>query len=173
MAPNAVPSDCAQRIRKLRAQHDLTQTRLAELLAVTPAAVSQWESGTAKPSAKRWRQIARAEALGIHALDENYGAIKEPGIDYVVQEQSPELDFTTDSEIVQLVMQCQRLSYGHQTNPVFATEISQIHPLPHQRPSTSACCIMRDGCSPACVSCLPTTPGQARRSWPDCTSVKC
>ncbi|MBN1139685.1 MAG: DUF3883 domain-containing protein [Anaerolineae bacterium] len=138
MAKDSIPSDYAQRIKQLRAQHDLTQTRLAELIEVTPAAISQWESGTASPSLKRWQQIARAEALGIHALDVHamgkaYGAIKEARAGYVVPEGPPELAFTTDAEIVQLVMQCQRLSYGYQTNPVFATEISQIHPLPHQR----------------------------------------
>ncbi len=42
-------------------------------------------------------------------------------------------DFTTDPEIIRAVVEGMRLSYGHLFNPVFATEISQIDPLPHQR----------------------------------------
>ena len=45
----------------------------------------------------------------------------------------PALDFTTDPEIVRVVVEGHRLSYGHLCNPAFATEISQIDPLPHQR----------------------------------------
>jgi superfamily II DNA or RNA helicase/transcriptional regulator with XRE-family HTH domain len=137
MAKSKVPPDAAQRIKQLRATAGITQTRLAELLGVTPAAVSQWESNTSKPSAKYWRRIARAEALGIHALSKEYApqeALKEPGVGYSVgAETPPDMTFSTDPEIVRLVMQCQRLAYGHQANPTFATEISQIQPLPHQR----------------------------------------
>jgi superfamily II DNA or RNA helicase len=43
------------------------------------------------------------------------------------------LDFTGSSEIVRAVAEGERLSFGHMFNPVFATEISQIDPLPHQR----------------------------------------
>lgn len=42
-------------------------------------------------------------------------------------------DFSTDPEIVRLVVEAERLSYGHLFNPAFATEISLIDPLPHQR----------------------------------------
>ena len=45
----------------------------------------------------------------------------------------PALDFTTDAEIVRVVVEGERLSYGYLYNPAFATEISQIDPLPHQR----------------------------------------
>ncbi len=127
------PPDYPNRIKALRTRFDLTQARLAELIGVTSAAVSQWESGAAQPSQKRWGQIVRAEMLGVHALAEDFeSVVKESPADYVV-EISPDLSFSTDPEIVRLVMQGHRLAYGHQVNPTFATEISQIDPLPHQR----------------------------------------
>jgi superfamily II DNA or RNA helicase len=43
------------------------------------------------------------------------------------------IDFTTDPEVVRVVVEGQRLAYGHLFNPTFATEISMIDPLPHQR----------------------------------------
>jgi len=43
------------------------------------------------------------------------------------------LDFTARPGIVRLLAEGERLSFGHHANPVFATEISNIDPLPHQR----------------------------------------
>ena len=43
------------------------------------------------------------------------------------------LDFTTSPAIVRAVVEGERLSLGHLFNPAFATEISRIDPLPHQR----------------------------------------
>ncbi len=43
------------------------------------------------------------------------------------------LDFTAPPEVVRVLAEGERLSFGHMFNPVFATEISQIDPLPHQR----------------------------------------
>ena len=45
----------------------------------------------------------------------------------------PVLDFGGDPERVSLFVECLRLVRGYQFNPAFASEISQIHPLPHQR----------------------------------------
>ncbi len=106
---------------------------MAELVGVTSGAISQWETGYARPSSKRWQQIVRAELLGVHALAENFGqsVLKEASAEYVTS--PPGMNFGTDPEVVRLVMQCHRLAYGHLANPTFATEISQIHPLPHQR----------------------------------------
>ena len=42
-------------------------------------------------------------------------------------------DFAADPEAVAAVAEAWRLSYGHMANPAFATEISLIDPLPHQR----------------------------------------
>jgi superfamily II DNA or RNA helicase/DNA-binding XRE family transcriptional regulator len=131
---SSIPSDYPIRIKRLRAKFGLTQARMAKLIGVTPALVSLWENERASPSQKRWQQIARAEALGVHALVEDFGdhqALKEARAEYATL--SPEMNFGTDPEIVRLVMQSHRLAYGHMANPTFATEISQIQPLPHQR----------------------------------------
>jgi superfamily II DNA or RNA helicase len=45
----------------------------------------------------------------------------------------PPLDFSTDSEVVRVVAEGERLAFGHLFNPAFAVETSQIDPLPHQR----------------------------------------
>ncbi len=127
-----IPADSANRIKQLRADAGLSQAGLAEKIGVTPAAVAQWESGRAQPSWKRWQQIVRAEALGIHALAETFQAVKESGVGFVVQ-APPQMDFSGDPEVVRLVTEGYRLSYGHQVNPTYAIETSQIQPLPHQR----------------------------------------
>ena len=43
------------------------------------------------------------------------------------------IDFSADPEIVRVIAEGERLRYGHLFNPSFATEISLIDPLPHQR----------------------------------------
>jgi len=48
-------------------------------------------------------------------------------------EQHVPVDFMSDPDVVRLVVEGERLSYGHLFNPTFATEISMIEPLPHQR----------------------------------------
>jgi superfamily II DNA or RNA helicase len=42
-------------------------------------------------------------------------------------------DFLAPADMVSVVVEGERLSYGHLFNPTFATEISLIDPLPHQR----------------------------------------
>ena len=54
--------------------------------------------------------------------------ITSPDVD-----QHVPIDFTSDPDVVRLVVEGERLSYGHLFNPAFATEISMIEPLPHQR----------------------------------------
>jgi superfamily II DNA or RNA helicase len=49
------------------------------------------------------------------------------------EKTAPTVDFKTDSEIVRVVAEGVRLGYAHLFNPAFATEISMIDPLPHQR----------------------------------------
>ena len=46
---------------------------------------------------------------------------------------APPLDFAADPDAVSAVAEAYRLAYGHQFNPAFASEISRIDPLPHQR----------------------------------------
>lgn len=43
------------------------------------------------------------------------------------------IDFAGTPEVVGAIAEATRLAYGHLFNPAFATEISLIDPLPHQR----------------------------------------
>lgn len=130
-----VQDDYSARIRALRIAHELTQMRLADLLGVAFATVNRWENGQSKPSPMAWQQILRIERFGMDAFQETRE--EKP----MVRETGPTYnpsgvmlpDFTTAPEVVRIVAEAHRLTYGHLFNPAFATEISRIDPLPHQR----------------------------------------
>jgi superfamily II DNA or RNA helicase/DNA-binding XRE family transcriptional regulator len=135
-----IPPNFADRIKQLRQRFSLTQMRMAELMGVSFATVNRWENGQTKPSPLAWQQIARAEILGIEALNKDFSVassdqnkVGEKRVLYETQPGEPVLDFSTSSEIVRLVAEGERLAYGHLFNPAFATETSRIDPLPHQR----------------------------------------
>lgn len=135
------PADYPLRIKTLRQRYGLTQMRLAELMGVSFASINRWENGQTKPSLLAWKQIARAEILGVEALSKDFSpgakishAVGEDKASYIIQpEDTSVLDFSTPAEIVRLVAEGERLAYGHLFNPAFATETSRIDPLPHQR----------------------------------------
>lgn len=62
----------------------------------------------------------------VHEAEIPYQIAPEPDI-------PSNIDFAADAEIVRTVVEGQRLTYGYLFNPAFATEISLIDPLPHQR----------------------------------------
>ncbi len=133
-----LPQNYADRIKALRRKFSLTQMRLAELMGVSFASVNRWENGQAKPSGLAWQQIARAEMLGLQALDRDFvaedsGQGRETSSDIAARGEDAVLDFLTPAEIVRLVSEAERLAYAHQFNPAFAAETSRIDPLPHQR----------------------------------------
>lgn len=117
-----IPSDYPVRIKQYRARLGLTQVELAARLGVSFATVNRWENGQTKPSPLSWQQLLR--------LDESEGPIAEA--EPVVSEP-PVLDFTASPQVIRALVEGERLSFGHMFNPAFATEISQIDPLPHQR----------------------------------------
>ncbi len=131
------PNNLSNRIRALRIKYELTQTRMAELMGVSFATVNRWENGQSKPSRLAWQQILRAERYGLDALSNEFEpsmGIKESVATYKTKSKKPDFsDFTASSETVRLVAEGHRLRYGHLYNPAFATEISRIDPLPHQR----------------------------------------
>src|SRR5207245_1363890 len=43
------------------------------------------------------------------------------------------LDFLGDGTAIRAMVEGERLAFGHLANPAFATEVSKIDPLPHQR----------------------------------------
>lgn len=132
-----IPPDFPNHIKRLRVKFGLTQTRLAELMGVSYASINRWENGQSRPSALAWQQIIRAEKFGVEGLAKNYMeqfTLKEPHGRYDPStESTPIIDFSSDPEIVRFIAETERLTYGHLSNPAFATEISLIDPLPHQR----------------------------------------
>ena len=112
------------RIRQLRGKLGLTQQSLADCLGVSFVTVNRWENGKVKPSQLSWNQLRLLE-VGGNETDRPHGtkADTPPAI----------LDFTAQPEVLRVLAEGERLSFGHLMNPVFATEISSIDPLPHQR----------------------------------------
>jgi len=117
--------DYADRIKSLRVRLGLTQQALAEKLGVSFATVNRWENGQTRPSKLSWGQLRQLEVT----MAEEFSPESKNN------EESPSaiLDFTAPPEIVKVLAEGERLSFGHLANPTFATEISRIDPLPHQR----------------------------------------
>ena len=122
----ALPADYPSRVKSVRERLDLTQVQLAERIGVSFATVNRWENGQTKPARLAWRQILDLEA-GLAPADSN------PEAEAVSSGAAPPLDFTARPAVVAAVAEATRLSYGHLFNPAFATEVSLIDPLPHQR----------------------------------------
>jgi len=120
--PVEIPSDYPARVKRLRNRLGLTQVELADRLGVAFATVNRWENGQAAPSSLSWREIERLDG------QEPDGPPQPPPSD---SEVTP--DFTGSAEALRALAEGERLSFGHLFNPTFATEISRIDPLPHQR----------------------------------------
>jgi len=117
--------DFSDRIKSLRAHLGLTQQALAERLGVSFATVNRWENNQSRPSQLSWNQLRKIE-IGEET--------KPPQLQNVIQEQTNvPLDFTGRPEIIKVLAEGERLSFGHLVNDTFGTEISLIDPLPHQR----------------------------------------
>jgi superfamily II DNA or RNA helicase len=97
---------------------------LAKLLGVSFASVNRWENGN-RPSLLAWTRIQE--------LERPAKAVRHPGSVVSPASVEPTLDFGGDPNLVSLVTEAHRLGFGHLFNPVFATEVSLIDPLPHQR----------------------------------------
>ncbi|NCO35064.1 MAG: hypothetical protein AUJ92_02035 [Armatimonadetes bacterium CG2_30_59_28] len=129
----AKPSeDYSQRIKQFRSALGLTQEALAERLGISFATVNRWENGQTKPSQLSWSRLRELERQ----------TAQEQTSPPLPRETLPAiLDFTAPPEVVKVLAEGERLSYGHLMNPAFATEIANIHPLPHQRIAVYDCMI--------------------------------
>jgi superfamily II DNA or RNA helicase len=116
--------DYPDRIKQFRAVRGLTQQALADRLGVSFATVNRWENGQTKPSQLSWNRLRQME-MEIGEQQETYHKKEEKA--------PPILDFTAQPDVVKVLAEGERLSFGHLANPTFATEISSIDPLPHQR----------------------------------------
>lgn len=118
-------SDAASSIKSLRKTLSLTQEGLADALGVSFASVNRWENGQRKPSALALKKLADLEAQLTAKNSQN--AINQEEL------PTPQIDFSANPQAVKAIIEAQRLAFAHTINPVFATEVSRIDPLPHQR----------------------------------------
>src|SRR5690606_21269785 len=119
-----------EQIRDLRKSMSLTQQQFAELLGVSFVTLNRWENGQSKPSAmglSKLRGLAR-RGSGVAAP-----AAEAAPMSAAAPAGEHRLDFLGDANALRVLVESERLSYGHLFNPAFATEISEIDPLPHQR----------------------------------------
>ena len=115
-------------IKSLRTDLGFTQSELAERLGVTYVTISRWENGQARPNRlaiKAMTALAQSDEHGTQRL-------REAPAPYVVNFKAPLVDFRADAETVRLLVEGERLRYGHLFSPVFGTETALIDPLPHQ-----------------------------------------
>lgn len=115
--------DYPVQIKQLRLRLGLTQALLAERLGVSFPTVNRWENGKSTPSQLAWTKLRELAGEPEEDREEASDAPHEP----------PPLDFTARPEAVLALVEGERLSFGHLVNPAFATETSNIDPLPHQR----------------------------------------
>jgi superfamily II DNA or RNA helicase/transcriptional regulator with XRE-family HTH domain len=126
-----IPADYSERIKRLRQRFGLTQVELAQRLGVSFTTVNRWENGQTRPSPLAWSRLQRMDG---GKSDATISGAYASGSDLSSERSvAPPLDFTAPPEAVRVLAEGERLSFGHMFNPAFATEISQIDPLPHQR----------------------------------------
>jgi len=126
-----VGTDWAERVRSLRGRLGLTQVELAEAMKVSFATVNRWENGKTSPSSMAMTLIERAERVGMDAFRATVPSAPALAVPVPTLPFGP--DFGGDPEVLQLVTEAERLSYGHLFSPAFASETSRIDALPHQR----------------------------------------
>jgi superfamily II DNA or RNA helicase len=118
-----VPSDAGKRVKALRVIMRASQPAFAAMVGISPITVSRWENGQNEPGELAWSKILDIKtAFEQKAADQSFPA-----------PAAPTLDFGANPDGVAAVAEAMRLNYGHVASPTFATEISLIDPLPHQR----------------------------------------
>jgi SNF2 family DNA or RNA helicase len=120
MSISAAP-EYAERIRRLRAELDVTQGQFAEQVGVSYVTVNRWENGQNEPNPLAWEKI---EAIEKHV----FGSDSEE----TNHDEPMPLDFDGSPKGVRALVEAMRLQNAHEQNPSFASEISRIDPLPHQ-----------------------------------------
>ena len=118
----AAPRDYAEIVRAKRRARGWTQAELAERLGLTNVTISRWEGGKVEPLPIYWEKF-----LDVTSGESTLAAVKR-------KVAAPEVvDFMGDGLAVRAMVEGERLTFGHLANPAFATEVSKIDPLPHQR----------------------------------------
>jgi len=136
-----IPRNFSDRIKQLRQKLGQTQTEFAHFLGVSFATVNRWENNQSQPSPVMWNKLTLVEQYGMNYLkkaafydDPEYSeGLIVKDVSHHYKPDIEFIDFSADPEIVRLKVEAERLSYCHLYNPKFASEISLIDPLPHQR----------------------------------------
>ena len=129
-----VVSDLPARVRRLRRGLKLTQENFARRLGVSVITIHRWETGQSNPRHLALRRLQEMEEE--HALEtarRQHAAGDSSPRSARATGSVPFLDFDGDPDRLLLYVEGLRLTHGYQFNPAFASEISRIHPLPHQR----------------------------------------
>ncbi len=95
--------DIGKRIRKLRMRQKMSQAQLARALKVTPAAISQFESGVRTPTSKALATLA--QTLNV-STDYLLGLSEDIGVQ----------DFLLDREILEFLKKFRQLSEEERKN---------------------------------------------------------
>ena len=123
----APPPDRGVQVRRIRKGLGLTQSQFADRLGVTAITVHRWESGQSRPQRLAKNRLRELEdALATESATPASASTTAPV-------SAVPLDFAGKADAISAVAEAVRLSHGYQFNPAFATEISRIDPLPHQR----------------------------------------
>ena len=125
-------------VRQLRQRFGLTQEQFAKRLHVTPLTVLRWESGQSTPRPLALAKLHELEhELASEEADERRSRSKPSATAgrnaMSLAATPPALDFSGNPDAILALAEAHRLAFGHQFNPTFASEISRIDPLPHQR----------------------------------------
>ena len=124
----APPPDGGVQVRRIRKGLGLTQSQFADRLGVTAITVHRrWESGQSRPQRLAKNRLRELEdALATESATPASASTTAPV-------SAVPLDFAGKADAISAVAEAVRLSHGYQFNPAFATEISRIDALPHQR----------------------------------------
>ena len=118
-----VPKDYPEVVRTKRLARGWSQAELAERIGMTNVTVSRWEKGRVEPLPAYWEkflEVVDGRKAGRTALEKSRVRLQA-------------VDFMGDGMAVRAMVEGERLAFGHLANPAFATEVSKIDPLPHQR----------------------------------------
>ncbi len=119
-------SEISEYIKALRKKCSLSQEALAEKLGVSFASINRWENDQTKPNALALEKLHKLEAA-LSAKENPSAAAPD------VNSENVQTDFAARPDAVKAIIEAERLAFAHTVNPAFATEVSSIDPLPHQR----------------------------------------
>jgi transcriptional regulator with XRE-family HTH domain len=107
-------------IRHLRKTLALTQQQFAELLGVSFVTLNRWENGQSKPSAMGQAKLqALAGRSGGHLAEAGEPSGRSSASDK--RDATPRLDFLVDANALRVLVEGERLSYGHLLSAPAAT----------------------------------------------------